>query len=29
VRSNNQSDWQAERERREAENKRVSVSAAE
>jgi formate dehydrogenase major subunit len=29
VRSNNQSDWQSERERREAANKRVSVSAAE
>jgi formate dehydrogenase major subunit len=29
VRSNNQSDWQAERELRESENKRVSVGAAE
>jgi formate dehydrogenase major subunit len=29
VRSNNQSDWQAEREVREVENKRVSVGAAE
>ena len=29
VRSNNQSDWQAEREVREAANKRVSVGAAE
>jgi formate dehydrogenase major subunit len=29
VRSNNQSDWQADREVRETENKRVSVSAAE
>ena len=29
VRSNRQSDWQAEREVRESENKRVSVGAAE